>query len=61
MLRLIGLIVIIGLGYLFLNWEEHKGDVGVVVDQIDELAEKTTDAREDIKDKIEELKDNSND
>ena len=56
MLRIIGLIIVVGAGYLFLNWDEYSDDVNAAVEKIDQAAEKTSDAREAINDKIEELK-----
>lgn len=56
MLRIIGLIVLVGAAYLFLNWDEYSEDVAAAVEKIDQAAEQTAETREDIKDKIEELK-----
>jgi hypothetical protein len=56
MIRIIGLIVVIGVVYLFLNWDEYRDDVTAVVEKVDAAAEQTSDTREAIKDKIEDLK-----
>jgi len=61
MLRIIGLVVVVGMIYLFLNWVEYKDSVDTAVDSIDEVAEQTADTREDIKDKVEELTDKISD
>jgi len=61
MLRLIGLIVVAGLVYLFLNWDDYRDDVSAAVEKIDEVAEQTAETREEIKDKVEKLKEKVDD
>jgi len=56
MLRIIGLIVVVGVVYLFLNWDDYRDDVTEAVDAIDDVAEQTEDMRKDINDKVEQLK-----
>ena len=56
MLRIVTLIILVGIAYLFLNWDDYRTDVENAVDVIDDVAEQTKDMREDIYEKIEELK-----
>ena len=56
MFRVIGLIVVIGVIYIFLNWDEYRDEVGSAVEKIDQVAEQTAETREEIKDKVEQLK-----
>ncbi len=56
MLRIIGLIIVVGAVYLFLNWDDYRDDVTNAVDVIDDVAEQTEDVREELKDKVEQLK-----
>jgi len=61
MLRIIGLIVVVGVVYLFLNWDDYRDDVNTAVDTIDEVAEQTEAVREDLNDKVEQLKEKIDD
>jgi len=61
MLRIIGLVVVVAVVYLFINWEEHSDDVTSVVETVDEVAEQTSELREEIKDKAEDFADKLND
>jgi hypothetical protein len=61
MLRIIGLIVVVGAVYLFLNWDDYRDDVTNAVDVIDEVAEQTEDMREEVKNKVEQLKEKIDD
>jgi len=61
MLRIIGLIVVVGAVYLFLNWDDYRDNVSNAVDSIDEAAEQTEDMREELKDKVEQLKEKIDD
>jgi len=56
MLRIIGLIFVVGIVYLFLNWDDYRNDVTEAVETIDDVAEQTEDMRKDINDKVEQLK-----
>jgi len=61
MLRLIGLVVVVGLIYLFLNWDDYRDEVNTAVEKIDEVAEQTADTREEIKDKLKQAKEKMDD
>ena len=56
MLRIIGLIVVIGTVYLFLNWDDYRDDVTNAVDAIDDVAEQTEEIRENLNDKVDQVK-----
>jgi len=56
MLRIIGLIVVIGIVYLFLNWDDYRDDVTNAVDAIDVVAEQTEEIRENLNDKVDQVK-----
>jgi len=56
MLRIIGLIVVIGVVYLFLNWDDYRDDVTNAVDAIDDVAEQTEEIRENLNDKVDQVK-----
>lgn len=61
MLRIIGLVVVVGVVYLLLNWDDYRDDVSSAVDTIDDVAEQTEDFREDLKVKVEQLKEKIDD
>ena len=54
MLKIIGLIVIIGGIFLFLNWEEYGHYVKEGVVKVEKAAEGSEQLRSEIKDKIKE-------
>jgi len=61
MLRIIGLITVVGIVYLFLNWDDYRDDVTEAVEKIDDVAEQTEGMREELKDKVEQMKEKIDD
>lgn len=51
-LKLLGLAVLIGGIYLFINWEKYEDSVKNGVEIVDKAAEKSKDLRDKIKDSI---------
>jgi len=48
--------VVIGIVYLFLNWDDYRDDVTNAVDAIDVVAEQTEEIRENLNDKVDQVK-----
>jgi hypothetical protein len=61
MFRIIGLIVVVAAVFIFLNWDDYRGDVSSAVDKIDDVAEQADDMRENLNEKVEQIKEKLDD